>query len=56
VLDAAKDAGAVRPDIDIKDVLKLVHAIGAATEQAPQDADRLLSLVLDGLRRREPGG
>ncbi len=53
VLDAAKEAGAVRPDTDLKDVLKLVHAIGAATEQAPQDADRLLSLVLDGLWQRD---
>jgi AcrR family transcriptional regulator len=53
VLDAAKDAGAVRPETDLKDVLKLVHAIGAAAEQAPEDADRLLSLVLDGLWRRD---
>jgi AcrR family transcriptional regulator len=53
LLDAAKEAGAVRPETDLKDVLKLVHAIGAATEQAPEDADRLLSLVLDGLWRRD---
>ena len=53
VLDAAKEAGAVRPDTDIKDVLRLVHGISAATERAPEDADRLLSLVLDGLWRRD---
>jgi AcrR family transcriptional regulator len=52
VLDAAKQAGAMRPDADIRDVLKLVHVVGAAAEQAPEDADRLLSLVLDGLRQR----
>jgi hypothetical protein len=31
-------------------VLRLVHGITIATETSPGDADRLLALVLDGLR------
>jgi hypothetical protein len=31
-------------------VLRLVHGITIATETSPADADRLLALVLDGLR------
>jgi AcrR family transcriptional regulator len=54
LLEAAADAGAVRPGIDVKDLLRLVHAIGAATEAAPEDADRLLSLAVNGLR--QPSG
>jgi AcrR family transcriptional regulator len=57
LLVRAQQAGAVRKETDIGDLLRLVHAIVLATEQAPADEgqrDRLLSLVLDGLRVREP--
>ena len=42
--------GVLRADISAQDVLRLVHGITIATEQAPSDTDRLLALVLDGLR------
>ena len=53
LLSRAKQAGAVRADADARDVIRLVHAVNIATQRAPTDpgqADRLLGLVLDGLR------
>lgn len=50
LLRHAQQAGAIRPDVRALDVLRLVHGIGIATERAPEDTDRLLSLTLDGLR------
>jgi AcrR family transcriptional regulator len=49
LLRHAQEAGAIRQDVQALDVLRLVHGIGVATEQAPEDTDRLLSLMLDGL-------
>ncbi|HEY7145930.1 MAG TPA: TetR family transcriptional regulator [Streptosporangiaceae bacterium] len=57
VLRRAQQAGAVRPDTDCKDLLRLVHGISMAVEREPADsgqAQRLLALVLDGLRH-QPG-
>ena len=48
----AQQAGVLRDDITSQDVLRLVHGIAMATEHAPEDTDRLLSLLLDGLRRK----
>ncbi|GIJ54898.1 TetR family transcriptional regulator [Virgisporangium aurantiacum] len=50
LLGSAQDAGLVRTDVDATTVLRLVHGVGLASEAAPEDADRLLSIVLDGLR------
>jgi AcrR family transcriptional regulator len=53
LLTRAKQAGVVRPEADARDVIRLVHAVNIATQRAPADpgqADRLLGLVLDGLR------
>jgi AcrR family transcriptional regulator len=50
LLAHAQQAGVLRADISAQDVLRLVHGITIATEQTPTDADRLLALVLDGLR------
>ncbi|MBO0820642.1 MAG: TetR/AcrR family transcriptional regulator [Nocardiopsaceae bacterium] len=50
LLRQAQEERIIRPDVTAVDVLRLVHGIGVATEQAPRDADRLLSLMLDGLR------
>jgi AcrR family transcriptional regulator len=53
LLDAAKEADMVRQDITLAEILKLINGIGLATEQLPdraQQADRLLTIVLDGLR------
>lgn len=50
LLSTAQEAGVVRKDVDAPDVLRLVHGVGIASEPVPDQADRLLSLVLDGLR------
>lgn len=58
LLKHAQEENVVRPDVTAIDVLRLVHGIGVATERTPEDADRLLSMMLDGLRYhgpREPG-
>ncbi|HEY3734283.1 MAG TPA: TetR/AcrR family transcriptional regulator [Streptosporangiaceae bacterium] len=46
----AQEAGQLRADISAMDVMRLVHGIAVATERAPGDAPRLLSLMIDGLR------
>lgn len=46
----AQQAGAIRPDVTPMDVLRLCHGVAVATEHAPDDADRLLAVLIDGLR------
>ncbi|MFI1679385.1 TetR/AcrR family transcriptional regulator [Streptomyces sp. NPDC020607] len=49
----AQEAGAVRPDVSIGDLLQLTNAISLAAEETPDDpelADRLLTLTLRGLK------
>lgn len=53
VLVRAKDEGLVRPEVAGTDLLRLAHAIGYASEHAPEDAGRMLSYMLDGLRPRQ---
>jgi len=53
LLDRAQQAGAVRADLTATDVMMLVHGVVVATERTPDQADRLLSLTLDGLRARD---
>jgi AcrR family transcriptional regulator len=48
----AQQAGVLRPDVTERDLLRLVHGIAVATEQSPEDTDRLMTLMLDGLRGR----
>jgi AcrR family transcriptional regulator len=53
ILSSAQQAGVVRADADPADLMRLVHAISMTTEWAGDDneqADRLLALVLDGLK------
>ena len=52
LLKPAQDAGAIRSDVDQITVLRLVHGVGMASENAPETADRMLNLVIDGLRPR----
>jgi AcrR family transcriptional regulator len=56
LLARAQQAGVVRKDVQVGDVMRLVHAVNIATEKAPDpgQADRMLALILDGLRPR-PG-
>ncbi|MEV7021208.1 helix-turn-helix domain-containing protein [Kitasatospora sp. NPDC093558] len=55
LLDRARHVNAVRPDVTITQLLKLVGAIASATEEDPDgpgEADRLLDLAIDGVRAR----
>src|ERR1700677_194142 len=52
LMTRAQQAGVLRDDIKPIDVLRLVHGVVIATEQAPGETDRLLGLMLDGLRVR----
>ena len=52
LLERAQAAGAIRTDVDPILVLKLVHGVAYASESAPEEADRLLAVVIDGLRPR----
>ena len=57
LLSRAQQAGVVRPDADARDLIRLVHAVNIATQHVPTDpgqTDRLLGLVLDGLRLQPP--
>jgi len=55
LLANAQRAGVLRADVSADDVLRLAHGIVVTTEQAPEQTDRLLSLVFDGLRSRPEG-
>jgi AcrR family transcriptional regulator len=49
----AQEAGAVRADANAGDVIRLVHAVNLVGQHAPTDPgqrDRMLGLILDGLR------
>lgn len=53
LLGRARAADAVRPEIAITHLLKLVSAIALATEQdtdGPTEADRLLAIAIEGVR------
>ncbi|SNX63618.1 TetR family transcriptional regulator [Streptomyces sp. TLI_55] len=53
LLRRAQEAGVVREDVAIADLLQLTHAIALAAEESPGDealADRLLMLTLRGLQ------
>jgi AcrR family transcriptional regulator len=55
LLDRAMDAGAVRPEVPLGDVLKMAKAFANAAETSPEGpalAERLLALSMDGLRPR----
>ena len=50
LLGRARQAGAVAADADEADVLKMVGAIAWAAQESSAQADRLLTLLLNGLR------
>lgn len=53
LLERARQAGQVRADVSIGDLMQLTNAIALAAEQCPEDgelADRLLALTLRGIR------
>jgi AcrR family transcriptional regulator len=57
LLAAAQRSGEIRPDVDATDLLRLSHAITLAAElpsQHPDQAERLMTVMLDGLRAASP--
>ncbi|TVL90207.1 TetR/AcrR family transcriptional regulator [Streptomyces sp. SAJ15] len=55
LLARAQEAGAVRAEVEIDDLMQLTNAIALAVEQSPEDpelADRLLTLTFTGLKAR----
>jgi|SRR5580765_1903601 len=52
LLDAAKQAGAVRADVDFVDVIRLVSGVSMIKNAEPDDISRVLGVALDGLRYR----
>jgi AcrR family transcriptional regulator len=50
IMTRAQEAGDARPDATGPDLVRLVHGVSLATERSPEDADRLIDIVLDGLR------
>ena len=58
LLTRAQQAGAVRPDVQPLDLLRLSHGVAAASERATdaEQADRLLSLMLSGVLTDPAGG
>jgi AcrR family transcriptional regulator len=52
LLRRAQEAGAVRPDVSIDDVIKMVGGIAKIQGAEPETVERILSVALDGLRYR----
>ncbi len=50
LLNRAKEAGTVRPELQLMDILRLVGGITMGRDMAPDQANRLLDIVLVGLR------
>lgn len=50
VVDNARRAGAVRPDVDGSDVMQLVSPVCTNGSLPPERIERLLGMILDGMR------
>ncbi|WP_433566175.1 TetR/AcrR family transcriptional regulator [Nocardia sp. CA-151230] len=50
LVQAARDAGTIRTDIEPRDLIRLGHGLGVACETTPEAAERLIAVTLDGLR------
>ena len=51
-LRRAQEAGVVRPDVTIDEVVRMVGGIAKIPADDPADIQRLLAVALDGLRYR----
>jgi AcrR family transcriptional regulator len=52
LLERAQEAGAVRPDANLDDILQIVGGIGKNPTTPPEQMERVLDIALDGLRYR----
>lgn len=50
VLSRAQESGVAREDISAPDLLRLVHGIVLTPNPEPGQTDRMLNVVIDGLR------
>lgn len=50
LLDKAKATGEVRPELELMDIMRLVGGINMGRDMEPEQANRLLDIVLCGLR------
>jgi AcrR family transcriptional regulator len=50
LLERAQAAGAVRADVDISDVTKMISGIAGLRTTEPEQIERLIAIALDGLR------
>jgi AcrR family transcriptional regulator len=50
LLERAQDAGVVRPDVDIAQLIQMVIAIAKAPASEPGEVEHLVRIALDGLR------
>lgn len=47
---SAQEAGVIRDDVTPRDVLLMGHAVGSASQNNPEAAPRMITVILDGLR------
>jgi AcrR family transcriptional regulator len=55
LLTRAKDSGEIRQDLDLSELMLLLHGVIVASERAPEKSDRLMSLLLEGIRGLQGG-
>ncbi|TNC18703.1 TetR/AcrR family transcriptional regulator [Amycolatopsis alkalitolerans] len=54
IVKAAQEAGVLREDVQPRDIMLMAHGVGAASQNSPDAAPRMVAVMLDGLRRQEP--
>jgi AcrR family transcriptional regulator len=52
LLERAQEAGVVRPDVNLDDILQIVGGIGKNPTTPPDQVEKVLDIALDGLRYR----
>jgi AcrR family transcriptional regulator len=55
LLERAQEAGVVRPDTDLTEIIQMVGGIAKIPAGDPAQIDHILEMALDGLRYRAPG-
>ena len=52
LVERAQQAGAVRPDTELSDIVRMVGGVSVVPTTDPEQKERMLQVVLDGLRYR----
>jgi hypothetical protein len=53
LLDTAKQAGAIRQDLELMDVMRLIGSISSLPGIEPEQAERMLDIVLAGIKPQD---